>query len=68
MFDSSSFLIGLPEIISLPKTGMDVESGNVLHCLIALSHTSRRTIGSCVQRQTEARNEVTPLMLSRHPP
>ena len=68
MFDPSSFLTGLPEITSLPKTGMDGESGNVLHCLIAPSQPSRRTIGSYVQRQTEARNEVTPSVLSSHPP
>ena len=68
MFDSSSFLTGLAEMTSLPKTGMDVESGTGLRYLIALSYTSRRTIGSCVQRQTEVRNEVTPSMLSREPP
>ena len=68
MLDPSSLLTGLAEMTSLPKTGTDVESGNVLHCLIALSYTSRRTVGSCFQRQTEVRNEVTPPVLSRHPP
>ncbi len=68
MLDPSSFLTGLPEMISLPKTGTDGESDNVLHCPIAPSQPSRRTTGSYVQRQTEARNEVTPLALSGHPP
>jgi hypothetical protein len=68
MFDPSSFWPGLPEITSLPKIGPDGESDNVLHCPIAPSQPSRRTIGSYVQRQTEARNEVTPSVLSRHPP
>ena len=68
MFDPSSFSTGLPEMISLPKTGPDGESDNVLHYPIAPSQPSRRTIGSYFQRQTEARNEVTPPVLSRHPP
>jgi hypothetical protein len=65
-FELSSFWIGLAELISLPQKGTDAELRGYLRRVEALSHASRRTVGSFVQRQTKTRNGITPTRLSRH--
>ena len=64
MFDLSSCLNRLSRADEPAQKGNGWRDKHEPSLLGTRSQPSRRTVGSCIQHQTETRNEVTPVRLS----